>query len=110
MCAAQKGVAESTPRKAGDHSECAVACPSAALAVGDGHGGLCPRAVAADVRFSRRDVCSVPNSQEYFDQLPKVVYAHFYYNNWLLRFDGHGRCIEFIEYYMELPERLRAGH
>ena len=40
-------------------------------------------AIAADVRFSRRDVCSVPNSTEYFDQLPKVVYAHFYYNNWL---------------------------
>lgn len=42
-----------------------------------------PGAVASDVRFSRRDICSVPNSQEYFDQLPKVVYAHFYYNNWL---------------------------
>jgi hypothetical protein len=42
-----------------------------------------PGAVAANVRFSRRDVCSVPNSTEYFDQLPKVVYAHFYYNNWL---------------------------
>jgi len=32
-----------------------------------------------------------------------------YYNNWTMRFDGHGRCVEFVEYYMELPERLRAG-
>ena len=32
-----------------------------------------------------------------------------YYNNFLLRFDGHGRCVEFVEYFMELPERLRAG-
>jgi SnoaL-like protein len=32
-----------------------------------------------------------------------------YYNNWLLRFDGRGRCVEFVEYFMELPERLRAG-
>jgi hypothetical protein len=32
-----------------------------------------------------------------------------YYNNFLLRFDGHGRCVEFVEYFMALPERLRAG-
>jgi len=32
-----------------------------------------------------------------------------YYNNFLMRFDGHGRCVEFIEYFMELPEKLRAG-
>ena len=25
------------------------------------------------------------------------------------RFDGHGRCVEFVEYYMKLPERLSAG-
>ena len=23
-----------------------------------------------------------------------------YYNNWLLRFDGRGRCVEFVEYFM----------
>jgi hypothetical protein len=33
-----------------------------------------------------------------------------YYNHWTLRFDGEGRCVDFVEYYMELPERLRAGH
>ena len=32
-----------------------------------------------------------------------------YYNNWTLRFDGDGRCVDFVEYFMELPERLRAG-
>ena len=26
-----------------------------------------------------------------------------------LRFDGHGKCVEFVEYFMELPERLREG-
>ena len=40
-------------------------------------------AIAADVRFSRRDDCTVPGTQEFFDQLPKTVYAHFFYNNWL---------------------------
>ena len=33
-----------------------------------------------------------------------------YYNHWTLRFDGQGRCIDFVEYFMELPERLRASH
>ena len=32
-----------------------------------------------------------------------------YYNHFQLRFDGHGKCVEFIEFFMELPERLRAG-
>jgi SnoaL-like protein len=32
-----------------------------------------------------------------------------YYNNFAMRFDGHGRCTEFVEYFMELPERLRTG-
>jgi SnoaL-like domain len=30
-----------------------------------------------------------------------------YYNVWLLRFDGEGRCAEFVEYWRELPEELR---
>ena len=30
-----------------------------------------------------------------------------YHNHFALRFDGHGRCVEFVEYYMELPEKLR---
>ncbi|MEP7356192.1 MAG: hypothetical protein ABI847_03070 [Anaerolineales bacterium] len=40
-------------------------------------------AIAANVRFSRRDDCTVPDSQQFFDQLPKTIYAHFFYNNWL---------------------------
>jgi hypothetical protein len=32
-----------------------------------------------------------------------------FYNVWLLRFDGEGRCTEFTEYWRELPEELRAG-
>ena len=30
-----------------------------------------------------------------------------FYNVWLLRFDGDGRCAEFVEYWRELPEELR---
>ena len=40
-------------------------------------------AVAADVRFSTRDNCTIQTGADYFDQLPKIIYAHFYYNNWL---------------------------
>ena len=40
---------------------------------------------------------------------PDGSFRTLYYNNCLLRFDGHGRCVEFVEYFMELPERLRAG-
>jgi hypothetical protein len=40
-------------------------------------------AVAADIRFSLRDNCRVVNSIEYFDQVPKTIYAHFYYDSWL---------------------------
>ncbi len=32
-----------------------------------------------------------------------------YYNLWTLRFDADGRCADFVEYFKELPERLRAG-
>jgi type VI secretion system secreted protein VgrG len=42
-----------------------------------------PEAVAADIRFSRRNDCTVKGSLEYLDQLPKTIYAHFYYDNWL---------------------------
>ena len=40
---------------------------------------------------------------------PDGSFKTLYYNNWTLRFDGHGRCVEFVEYYMKLPERLSAG-
>jgi len=32
-----------------------------------------------------------------------------FYNVWLLRFDGDGRCAEFVEYWRELPEGLHPG-
>ncbi len=32
-----------------------------------------------------------------------------YFNLWTLRFDPDGRCVDFVEYFMELPERLKAG-
>ncbi len=40
---------------------------------------------------------------------PDGSFRTLYYNHWTLRFDRHGRCVEFVEYFMELPERLRAG-
>jgi nuclear transport factor 2 (NTF2) superfamily protein len=36
-------------------------------------------------------------------------FKSLYYNHFALRFDGHGKCVEFVEYFMELPERLREG-
>jgi ketosteroid isomerase-like protein len=32
-----------------------------------------------------------------------------YFNLWTLRFDDDGRCVDFVEYFMELPERLKAS-
>jgi len=40
---------------------------------------------------------------------PDGSYKMLYYNSWTLRFDGHGRCVEFVEYFMELPERVRTS-
>ena len=40
---------------------------------------------------------------------PDGSFKTLYYNHFQLRFDGHGKCVEFIEYFMELPEKLRAG-
>jgi|SRR5579859_3038732 len=41
------------------------------------------QATAVNVRFSIKDDCTVPDSQAYFDQLPKQIFAHFYYDSWL---------------------------
>ena len=41
---------------------------------------------------------------------PDGSFRTLYYNHFALRFDGHGKCVEFVEYFMELPEKLRAGH
>jgi hypothetical protein len=35
------------------------------------------------MRFTQRDDCATTNSSGFFDQLPKTIYAHFFYNNWL---------------------------
>ena len=40
---------------------------------------------------------------------PDGSFRTLYYNHFALRFDGHGNCVEFVEYFMELPERLRDG-
>jgi ketosteroid isomerase-like protein len=40
---------------------------------------------------------------------PDGTLRYVYYNNWTLRFDADGRCVEFVEYFMELPERLKAS-
>jgi hypothetical protein len=62
-----------TPRLPSDHitpiPEATVTPPAAA--------------VAGDVRFSLRDNCNVPAGIDYFDQVPRLIYAHFFYNNWL---------------------------
>jgi hypothetical protein len=41
------------------------------------------QALAAEIRFTQRDDCSTTNSSGFFDQLPKTIFAHFFYNNWL---------------------------
>ncbi len=38
---------------------------------------------------------------------PDGSFRTLYHNHFALRFDAHGRCVEFVEYYMELPEKLR---
>ena len=40
---------------------------------------------------------------------PDGSFRALYFNHFALRFDGHGKCIEFVDYFMELPERLREG-
>ena len=40
---------------------------------------------------------------------PDGSFKALYYNLWALRFDEHGRCVDFVEYYMELPARLHPA-
>lgn len=42
-----------------------------------------PQASAVNVRFALKDDCTVPTSQGFFDQTPKQIFAHFYYDSWL---------------------------
>ena len=39
---------------------------------------------------------------DYFGEDGSTVVRR-YYNTWLMRFDGDGRCAEFVEVYMEAP-------
>jgi hypothetical protein len=32
-----------------------------------------------------------------------------YYNLWTLRFDADGRCVDFVEYYMALPDKMKSS-
>ena len=32
--------------------------------------------------------------------------ATLYYNLWTLRFDDEGQCTDYVEYFMQLPDRL----
>jgi len=41
------------------------------------------QASAVNVRFALKDDCTVPDSQGFFDQTPKQIFAHFYYDSWL---------------------------
>ena len=40
---------------------------------------------------------------------PDGSFRTMYYNLWTLRFDDDGRCIDFVEYFMELPESRRPA-
>ena len=40
---------------------------------------------------------------------PDGSFRTLYYNHFALRFDGHGKCVEFVEYFMELPEQAARG-
>lgn len=40
-------------------------------------------ALAANVRFAANDNCAIATGDQFFDQLPKTLYAHFYYEGWL---------------------------
>ncbi len=42
-----------------------------------------PEALAANLRFALGNNCAVTEGQQFFDQLPKTLYAHFFYDAWL---------------------------
>lgn len=33
-----------------------------------------------------------------------------YFNNWTVEFDDDGRCVDFVEYFMQLPERVKSQY
>jgi len=42
-----------------------------------------PEALAANLRFALGDNCAITEGGQFFDQLPKTIYAHFFYDAWL---------------------------
>lgn len=40
---------------------------------------------------------------------PDGTFRTLYYNLWTIRFDGEGRCVDFVEYFMERPKDLRPA-
>ena len=32
-----------------------------------------------------------------------------YYNVWTLQFDDDGRCVDFVEYFMALPDKMKVS-
>ncbi|MCC7359893.1 MAG: hypothetical protein IT317_10470 [Anaerolineales bacterium] len=40
-------------------------------------------AIAANLRFATSDNCAIAAGLSFFDQLPKTIYAHFFYDAWL---------------------------
>jgi hypothetical protein len=53
------------------------------------------------------DLASAMGESRYTN--PDGSFRTLYYNHFAMRFDGHGKCVEFVEYFMELPEKLREG-
>jgi hypothetical protein len=44
----------------------------------------------------------------YYEDASKAKLVREYHNAYLLRFDAHGRCVEFTEFFMQTPDRLLA--
>jgi len=41
---------------------------------------------------------------------PDGTLRDLYFNNWTLEFDDDGRCVDFVEYFMQLPERVKSQY
>jgi ketosteroid isomerase-like protein len=39
---------------------------------------------------------------------PDGTLRDLYFNSWTLEFDNEGRCVDFVEYFMQLPERVKG--
>lgn len=41
---------------------------------------------------------------------PDGTLRDLYFNSWTLEFDDQGRCVGFVEYFMQLPERVKGQY